>query len=479
MEYYCPTCDKQMAEPVCPIHKTPNKRAEAISAVRSDRPPANRPKPAGESERKKDGAEPPRAEPPKPRERVGGTSADRPETGRVVPMVSRKPDGEKELGGGVESPRRPPSTGNMDASRQPETKTASTSTSAADRSSQPGTSSGGAQTSLVNPGSRRLLELYNKEGYEVYLIVGIGGAGKTEMLGTYRQSGYLDRIVRDATGGAMPTALAKFDCHPINVGSRKVVFVDASGEDFRLLYPKMQSTGEINKSHIEFLSLATQRLKGIVLLIELRRLWDVTRHQYPEDPANAEQVEILNWILSLVRWFKYDGQYTDELSSSISLKEQVNRSVMKMKKRLKIPVQVIFSKADEVKDFQIPPRLLSVGWVRRNAAPERRVYPAGERPLLFAYHCLPDLFEGVRNHADYFRFDFGHSLVTDPESGSISDPYPCGVTLSLKWLLDPVWQSRWPLISSRRLIGWKRFMDEHVWRNRRWRELPEPLEVKG
>src|SRR5947208_9962272 len=121
MEYYCPTCDKQMAEPVCPIHKTPNKRVEASLAIQSDRPPASRPRPVGESERKKTGAEPPKAEPPKPeppkpeppkpeppkpeppkpRERVG-TSGDRPEAGRVVPMVSRKPDGEKEIGGGVE-----------------------------------------------------------------------------------------------------------------------------------------------------------------------------------------------------------------------------------------------------------------------------------------------------------------------------------------------------------------------------------------
>lgn len=145
MEYYCPTCDKQMAEPVCPIHKTPNKRVEASSAVRSDRPPANRPKPAGESERKRAGAEPPNAEPPKSRERVGGASGDRPETGRVVPMISRKPVGEEERGGGVESPRRSPSTGNVDAARQPETKATSTSTSAADRSSQQGTFSGGAR----------------------------------------------------------------------------------------------------------------------------------------------------------------------------------------------------------------------------------------------------------------------------------------------------------------------------------------------
>jgi len=450
MEYYCPTCDKQMAEPLCPIHKTANKRVEAGSEARSDRLPASRPGPVAEKDRRKTGAEPAKAEPPKPQERGGEASGDRPGPGT--------------------------GTGSANAYRQPEAKVTDASSSTADRPGQRGTSSGETQESGVNPGSKRLLELYNKEEYEVFLIVGIGGAGKTEMLGTYRQSGYLDRIVRDASGGAMPTALAKFDCHPIKVGGRKVVFVDASGEDFRLLYPKQRST-EISESNIEFLRLATKRLRGLVLLIELQRLWNPARRS--AESANAEQVEILNWILSLVRWLTYDGHYTADLYGSISLKEQVNRSVIKMKERLKIPVQVFFSKADELIGLSVPTEAFGAGRIRRKSHPDRGIFPAGEIPLLFAYHCLPALFEGVRDHADYFRFDFAHSFDTDPESGAKSDPYPCGVTLSLKWLLDPIWQSRWPLISSHRLIGWQRFMDEHVWRNKRWRELSEPVEVRG
>jgi hypothetical protein len=117
----------------------------------------------------------------------------------------------------------------------------------------------------------------------------------------------------------------------------------------------------------------------------------------------------------------------------------------------------------------------------RNGTPiHRTLYPLGEDPLLLAYHCLPELVEAVSTHAKYFRFDFVHSLVSDHDTGEVTDSDSCGVTLSLQWLLDPVWHRRfvWKL-SSGFWIGLQKFLDTIVKRSSRWKRLPNPVEVHG
>jgi len=317
------------------------------------------------------------------------------------------------------------------------------------------------------------LESYLKSGYEVFLITGIGGAGKTELLATFRQDGYLRRFIKRG-GMVMPTRQGAVDCHPVSVGDRKVLFADASGETFRLLYPQMRDTRELTQADIGFLGLIGKGLRGIVLLIELERLWG--ERQRLEDPANEQQVEILSWILALLRWLTFDGKY---VSGPIRFQDQVDGSVRRMKKRLQIPVQILFSKADQLVDFTVPQRLQSAGRLRKGQPEERRLYPPGEDPFFFAYHRLSDLFAAVRNHADHFRFDFVHSLITDPGSGTVSDSHSCGATLAIQWLLDPCWQSRWPILPTRRWLQVQRFLDRAVGRGQRWRRLPDPVEVKS
>ncbi|HEX9732467.1 MAG TPA: hypothetical protein VGG06_10835, partial [Thermoanaerobaculia bacterium] len=285
---------------------------------------------------------------------------------------------------------------------------------------------------LPQAGQQQLAQ-YVDDGYEVYLIAGIAAAGKTQLLDAYRKDAFLSSFVK-RDGLALPTSPDRLDCHPVSLGRRKAVFVDTSGEVFRNLYPNL--AGEISEGEIDFLRLVGRRLAGVVYLLDLQRLWNPAHRANPEHEA---QVEILAWMLVLLRWLQRPlggrgGDSKRAPGSRIPFQEDVNRDVMRHRRRLKVPVLVLFSRADELNDLALP-------------GSSRTLYPVGESPLLLAYHLLPRLLEVLATHVDHFRLDFVHSLVTDHDTGEIVDPEACGVSLSLSWLLDGSW--RWPALPTR------------------------------
>lgn len=303
---------------------------------------------------------------------------------------------------------------------------------------------------MPQAGQIQLAQLVD-EGYDVYLIAGIAAAGKTQLLDAYRKDAYLSSFVK-RKGLALPTSPDRLDCHPVSLGRRKVVFVDTSGEVFRNLYPNL--SGNISEEEIDFLRLVSRRLAGAVYLIDLQRLW------HPAQPEHAAQVEILAWVLVLLRWLR-EGAHRPA-KSRLAFQDDVNRDVMRHRRRLKVPVLALFSRADELNDLAVP-------------GSPRTLYPVGESPLLLAYHRLPRLLEVLATHADHFRLDFVHSVVTDRDTGEIVDPEACGVALSLSWLLDGHW--RWPTIPTRYWIAWQRFVDTKLRRDDRWERLPAPEDV--
>lgn len=310
------------------------------------------------------------------------------------------------------------------------------------------------------------LQDYLKKGYEVFLIAGITGAGKTELLGAYKQNAYLDELVREQ-GRALPTPVESLNCYAIEVGRRKVIFMDASGERFRQLYPEAGGVG-LREAQIEFLRTVSSQLRGLILLVDLGRLWGSERAQ---DPANARQVQIVSWVLQLLRWLRFGSKYEP---GPVSFQAHVNRELKTMRRRLKIPVQVLFSKADCLNGLLAPQQS---GHQSRpgETAVHRTLFPAGEDPILLSYHCLPELLETLVTHARHFRFDFVHSLVTDRVTGAVTDSSSRGVTLSLQWLLG--WSWRWPMIPSRYWLWLQHFLDAVVMRNDRWKRLPNPGRV--
>jgi hypothetical protein len=74
----------------------------------------------------------------------------------------------------------------------------------------------------------------------------------------------------------------------------------------------------------------------------------------------------------------------------------------------------------------------------------------------------------------HFRYDFVHSIVTDPATGVVTHHPPCGVKLCFEWLLHQEWRSRLPRISTRGWIAAQRLIDRLRLRGDRWRQLPGP-----
>lgn len=324
---------------------------------------------------------------------------------------------------------------------------------------------------LIPQAGQQHLAQYVDDGYEVYLIAGIAAAGKTQLLDAYRRDAFLSTFVK-RKGLALPTSPNQLDCHPVSVGRRKVVFVDTSGEHFKRLYPHLSPTGEVSEPEVDFLRLISRRLSGLVLLVDLQRLWTPALRTNPEDEA---QIEILSWILILLRWLERAqgarSQGGEVGAGRLRFQDYVNREVMRYRRRMKAPVLVLFSRADELVDVAVPERS-GAAWAARAANGRRTLFPVGESPLLLAYHRLPKLLHVLETHAEHFRFDFVHSLVTDRDTGEIVDPNACGVALSLAWLLDRGW--RWPSVPTRYWIALERVLDKVRGRGELWERLPDP-----
>lgn len=279
---------------------------------------------------------------------------------------------------------------------------------------------------------------YLEDGYEAFVVAGASGTGKTRLVEAY------------ATTQAQGTDPM---CHPVSAGRRKVVLVDLPSKVFERL------TGDVDPQALDFLRLLRPRLSGLVVLIDLKGLWGGPR---------TAQVESVNWLLVLMRWLAGGGQQPEE--GRLPFRDHVLREVLR-RDRLEVPVLVLFSRADESNGVAVPRRPARGGFVSGEG---RTLFPAGEDPLLLAYHGLPELFEALLHHARHFRFDFAHALVTDPDTGEIRDPLPCGVFLSLDALIAG---RSWLDVPTRFQIAVARFLDESVRRNDRWRRLPEPEDL--
>jgi len=425
VEYYCSTCDETVAENPCPdCFSTTDPRDEEARTAEAAKIAANVKRRAGTGSSL-------HAAPSLATQRIP--------VANIAPKRPPKPEGQEE----VRPPEKP-------------------------KSVAPGDEWGAPLE------GQRNVEQILAEGYEVFLSVGIGGSGKTELLASYQKEGYASRFVK-AQDRVVPTALKTLRFYTVRVDGRKVGFVDTSGESFAQLYPDDQvgQIKEVRKEDVGFLRLVSQNLGGLILLVDLGRLWA----PQSGDWADAKQQKILVWILMLLRWLRLgDG----EVPEGVAIRDHVDKVVRRLKKKLDVPVLVLFSKADALAGTTLPepPRSSWLG----SKGPQRTVLPSGEQPLLLAHHYLRDLSSALAEHAENYRFDFAHSLVTDPDSGAVKDHEACGVDLSLQWLLDSRWQrKRWysrfeP--STQTLIAWQEKLDQWTRRGQRWRRLPEPEVLK-
>jgi hypothetical protein len=305
------------------------------------------------------------------------------------------------------------------------------------------------------------LEHYISSGYELYLIAGIENAGKTELLRAYPQVGLADRVASSATG-VQRTAPGEFKCYTMTVGVRKVAFVDASGEYFRLLYPFEKTEHglrerPVSPQQFRAFHLMAKHLRGVLLVLDLRKLWGAERNHR----GALQQPETLAWILSVVRWARHAD---DEAFAAMTDYRHIDDAVRHMRYQLEIPVQIIFSKADLLEHDQVG--IPAIGTLPGTNSDARKLDPRRAVPLRLAYHALAPLFDAATQAARYVRFDFARAVETDPDSGVIVNTRAYGVDLALGWLFDD--DSRRFGLSTRQLVAIETMLDRLTLKGDLW-----------
>lgn len=310
---------------------------------------------------------------------------------------------------------------------------------------------------------RAKVEQRIREGYGTYLVCGIAGVGKSEFLSAVTDDGHIS-MFRKLRGMVVPTAQRSVRGYALTAHGRKLQFLDASGEEFRKLYPaerERENLGPLRSNDLDFLRIVSRRMRGIVLLLHLRDLWHAQTDGEGEK-AKAHQVDILVWILMLLRFLRFGGAHPD---GATGFQDHVDATVRRMRRRLDVPVLLLFSKADEHVGVNVPD------------GRHRQLFPVAEDAMLLAYHAVPKLFTALTIHCRHFRCDFEHALVVSPDTQSLKDDKPCGVALAREWLVDPHWEHpwRWWRPPSNWLIQLRRGLNQITERGRmRWRRLPLP-----
>jgi len=206
---------------------------------------------------------------------------------------------------------------------------------------------------------------------------------------------------------------------------RKRAFLDPSGEFFRSLSPTYRQQfklGDITEEYFDFVRSAIGKLAGVILVVDLTSTVDA----FSDAPWRNQEID-LDFNLAAIRWMRHDR---DARIEGLSVERNIAARVPGLR-RLDVPVLVLFSKADLLPDdYSI------------------------ENPLDFARNRLPHLHASLLTHARRFRFEFAHTMLGDPDNAR-RETRPCGVLLSMEWLLsDPF---RWvPSLPTRWLGGGQR-----------------------
>jgi len=291
-------------------------------------------------------------------------------------------------------------------------------------------------------------------GAGIYLTAGIASTGKTQLLGASTRVSYLVREGR-RDGRALPTPVGITKKYSYESPGKVTIFLDASGERFRLLYPS-QRHANLRTSDLAFLRTVVKNLRGLVLLLDLDSLWS------PQTPAGAEQEKILRWIIRLFRFLHFGGTPRSEIDFTTHVESTIDQ--MPPGSYLPFPVQLIFSKAD----------LLLRRAAQGSTANPRWPDPRSRSALKYALRMFPDLLRELRLHVRHFRVDFAQAVGEDPITGKVTheDWDILGVDAALDWLVNNDWRGRGPSISTDRWLKLQELWDDKLLRRNRWGRQP-------
>jgi hypothetical protein len=266
------------------------------------------------------------------------------------------------------------------------------------------------------------------EGREAIIICGGPQTGKSEIA-----AGLIRALALDRGQAELPmlrsSSKSLFTLGATNPGEiwyqgagKNHVFLDPSGEFFRRLSPtyrrELGISGDIPEEYFDFVRSAVAKLGGLVLVLDLT-------HEDDDLSAWRSQEMELGFILAALRWLRFDKSSRPQ---ALGLTDTIASRVARLP-RLDVPVLVLFSKGDRLDRYTI------------------------QVPLQFARTHLPNLHGSLLTHARRFHYDFCHTMER-VGAGDRAVERPCGVLLSMEWLLDR--RFRWvPRLPSAWLGGGK------------------------
>lgn len=268
------------------------------------------------------------------------------------------------------------------------------------------------------------------EGFKAVVICGLPQTGKSQIVNAFTKANTIYRgraqfdmqratlRSEDALGGTLEGEVW------YQVASDRHVFLDPSGEFFRSLSLEERQRlrlPDVTDEQFEFVRDAVKHLAGIVLVVDL-----FGRGDRLDRSGWRAQENDFTFVLPALRWLRFDNEARPPgVGVSINIAARVQKLP-----HLDVPVLVLFSKAD------------------------RLVELTPQQPLAFARRNLPALHGALVSHAKEFRFDFCHTMVRKGDGDRAVDR-PCGVLLSMEWLLEK--RSRWlPRVPTTWLGGGKR-----------------------
>jgi GTP-binding protein EngB required for normal cell division len=196
-------------------------------------------------------------------------------------------------------------------------------------------------------------------------------------------------------------------------------FLDPSGEFFQRFSPtyrRAMGLGDITETHFDFVRSAVRKLAGVVVV------FDLTNPADPDaDEPWAEQETIVGFTLDVIRWLRYDKRvhYKD-----LDLMTRMSLFLEKKKKKLDVPVLVLFSKADQLAEF------------------------TNEHPLVLLKRELSTLHAALLTNVRKFRVDYVNTMVRGDDGIDRPAKYPCGVLLPVEWLFGGSFRWLRPLPTS-------------------------------
>jgi len=262
------------------------------------------------------------------------------------------------------------------------------------------------------------------------VICGDSGTGKSEIVFGFLRALNIHRgeaqIMNLRAPDRKPGVLAGTAPDEIwyQVIDNKRGFLDPSGEFFKQLSPEERRRlmlPDVTEDSFDFVKKALRNLAGIVLVV------DLTRALGPNDVSHwKRQEDDLNFVLTALRFLRHDKKKTrpEEIGFSVNMSQMVKKMP-----RIDKPVLVLFSKADQLTQY------------------------TNQTPFDLARRYLPTLHGALMTHAKRFRYDFCHTMIRTGQGDSEVDP-PCGVLLSMEWLLrDPFRWLPFQFSTSSALIG--------------------------